>query len=153
VKIAKIKNLEVLFKIITESTLCLTIFCLYLTIMITPIENLPAATIGFTASDKVTGDDYEQIIIPQVEAALKEHGKLSMVYHLGPDFTGFDAAAVWDDAKLGFGHLTSWKRLAVVTDISWVGTGVKVAGFLMPCEVKLFSNTELSNAITWISEA
>jgi len=135
-----------------ESSLRLTVFCLYLINMITPIENLPAASIGFTASGKVTGDDYEQIIIPKVEAGLKEYEKLSMVYHLGPDFTGFDAAAVWDDAKLGIGHLTSWKRLAVVTDVSWVSTGVRVAGFLMPCEVKLFSNTELADAIAWISE-
>ena len=119
--------------------------------MITPIENLPETTIGFTASGKVTGDDYEQIIIPAVEAALKKYGKISMIYHLGPDFTGFDAAAVWDDAKLGFGHLTSWKRLAVVTDVSWVGTGVRVAGFLMPCEVKLFRNTELNEGIEWIT--
>jgi len=120
--------------------------------MITPITQLPKHALGFTASGQVTGEDYKHIIIPTVEDALKEQEKLSLIYHLGPDFAGFDAAAVWDDAKLGFGHLTSWKRLAVVTDIPWIGTGVRAAGFLMPCEVKLYSNAELADAIAWISE-
>jgi hypothetical protein len=121
--------------------------------MITPIDNLPEHALGFTASGKVTGEDNETIIIPTVEAALQEKGKLSLIYHLGPDFTGFDAAAIWDDAKLGLGHITSWNRLAVVTDVSWIGTGVRVAGFLMPCEVKLYTNNQFSDAINWICES
>ncbi len=119
--------------------------------MITPIKNLPEHALGFTASGQVTGDDYEQHIIPAVEAALKTHEKLSLIYHLGPDFTGFNAAAVWDDAKLGLGHLTSWNRMAVVTDISWIGTGVRAAGFLMPCEVELYTNAQLEEAKAWVS--
>ncbi|MEJ6701961.1 MAG: hypothetical protein QNL01_13480 [Akkermansiaceae bacterium] len=37
--------------------------------MIEPIPQLPDHTLGFTASGKVTGSDYEQHIIPAVEAA------------------------------------------------------------------------------------
>ena len=120
--------------------------------MITPIPNLPEHTVGFTASGKVTGTDYESTIIPTVEAALKNHLEVNLIYHLGPDFEGFDAAAVWDDAKLGLSHITSWNRIAVVTDIAWIGTGVRAAGFLMPCEVKLYPNAELQSALDWVSD-
>ena len=119
--------------------------------MIESIPHLPGHVIGFTASGKVTGSDYESTIIPTVEEALKSHLEINLIYHLGPDFTGFDAAAVWDDTKLGLSHITSWNRIAVVTDVSWIGTGVRTAGFLMPCEVKLYPNKELQNALDWVS--
>ena len=119
--------------------------------MITPIPNLPEHALGFTASGKVTGSDYENIIIPTVENALKNHFEINLLYHLGPDFEGFDAAAVWDDAKLGLGHITSWNRIAVVTDVAWVSMGVRAAGFLMPCEVKIYAHADIQCAIDWVS--
>ena len=41
---------------------------------------------------------------------------------LGPDFLGFTAAAMWDDAKIGLAHWNAWERVAVVTDVPWVAT-------------------------------
>jgi hypothetical protein len=120
--------------------------------MIESIPNLPDHVLGFTASGKVTGIDYESTIIPAVEELLKSHPKINLVYHIREDFKGYDAAAVWDDAKIGLKHLTSWNRIAVVTDVSWIQTGVKAVGFLMPCEVKLYPNTHLDEAIAWASE-
>lgn len=120
--------------------------------MIKLIPNLPGHVLGFTASGKVTGIDYESTIVPAVEKTLENHPKISLIYHLGEDFQGYDAAAIWDDTKIGLKHLTSWNRIAVVSDVSWIQTGVKAAGFLMPCEVKLYPNTRLDEAIAWASE-
>lgn len=120
--------------------------------MIERIPNLPGHVLGFTASGKVTGTDYESTIIPAVEECLKTHLQINLIYHITENFQGFDAAAVWDDAKVGLQHLTSWNRIAVISDIPWIQTGVKAVGFVLPCEVQLYSNEQISEAIAWASE-
>lgn len=120
--------------------------------MIELMENVPDKVIAFKAIGKVSSDDYENVLIPSIEAALKKHEKVRALGQLGPEFSGFEAAAMWDDAKVGLKHYTSWEKIALVTDIEWVIRSVKVFGFLVPGEVKLFSNDQLAEAKTWIAE-
>ncbi|MEJ6570988.1 MAG: STAS/SEC14 domain-containing protein [Akkermansiaceae bacterium] len=77
---------------------------------------------------------------------------MNLIYHIREDFTGFDMAAAWDDTKMGLKHLTSWHRLAIVSDVPWIRTGVRAVGFLMPCEVRIFPIAELSEATDWVCE-
>ncbi|RLA68552.1 MAG: STAS/SEC14 domain-containing protein [Epsilonproteobacteria bacterium] len=120
--------------------------------MIKIISDLPSNVLGFESSGTVTGKDYETVLIPAVEAKLKEFPKIKLLYHLGPDFTGYDLKAAWDDAKVGLAHLTAWEKIAVVTDIEWVSSGVKVFGFVIPGEVRVFENSKLDTAKEWVSE-
>jgi hypothetical protein len=46
--------------------------------------------LGVTAEGKITGSDYERVLIPAVESKFKSHQKLRMIYHLGHSFAGFD---------------------------------------------------------------
>ena len=119
--------------------------------MIELMPGMPDGVLGFTASGKVTGDDYEAVLVPEVEEKLKEHKKLSLLYHLGDDFTGFDAEAVWDDTKIGLKHFFSWDRIAIVSDIDWVRRGAQIVGFATPCELRVFSDDELDKARDWAS--
>jgi len=120
--------------------------------MVEQIPDLPENVLGFTAKGTVTASDYESIIIPAVEALFARREKIRFLYHLGEDFTGFEAAAVWDDTKLGFKHLSGWDRLAVVTDVEWVRAAIKVFGFAIPAQVRAFHNSEFAEARRWISE-
>lgn len=120
--------------------------------MVEKIPNLPDNALGITAKGNVTGDDYESVIIPAVEEIFSKHPKARFLYHLGNDFTGFEAAAVWDDAKLGLRHLTGWERMAVVTDVEWVRMSVRAFGLAMPGHVRVFHNSELQEATNWICE-
>ena len=120
--------------------------------MITAISGLPNNVLGFEASGTVTGEDYETVLIPAVEAKLKEFPKIRLLYHLGTEFKSYDLEAMWDDTKVGLGHLTSWEKIAVVTDTGWIRSGVKVFGFAMPGEVRVFANDELAAAKEWASE-
>jgi hypothetical protein len=120
--------------------------------MIEVMQDVPDNVIAFKATGKVTGNDYENILIPAMEAALEKHDKVRALGQLGPEFTGFAAAAMWDDAKVGLKHYTSWEKIALVSDIEWVINSVKVFGFLVPGEVKLFSNDQLAEAKAWIVE-
>lgn len=120
--------------------------------MVEQIPDLPANVLGFTAKGTVTADDYESVIIPAVEALFARQKKIRFLYHLGEAFSGFEAAAAWDDAKLGLKHLGGWERLAVVTDVEWVRAAVKVFGLAIPGEIRVFHDRELAEARRWISE-
>lgn len=120
--------------------------------MVEPIADLPANVVGFTATGTVTAADYERAIIPAVEALFARHGKGRFLYHLGEHFTGFEAAAAWDDTKLGLKHITGWERMAVVSDVEWIRVALKVFGLVIPGHVRVFHNREIADAIRWVSE-
>ncbi|HZZ44378.1 MAG TPA: STAS/SEC14 domain-containing protein [Tepidisphaeraceae bacterium] len=119
--------------------------------MIQLIPNLPGNTVGVTASGQVDAGDYETVLIPAIEAALKEHEKVRFLYFLSGDFTGFTLGAMWDDMKVGFGHLSAWEKIAVVTDVNWVANATRMFGFIMPCPVKVFAIKDRGAAEAWIA--
>jgi hypothetical protein len=120
--------------------------------MIEKIPDLPGNALGFTAKGTVTASDYESVIIPAVEELFSHQSKIRILYHLGEDFMRFEAAAIWDDTKLGLKHFTGWERMAVVSDIEWIRTAIKIFGLGIPGHVRVFHNSELAEATQWISE-
>lgn len=120
--------------------------------MIEIISGLPDHVIGITAKGKVTGSDYESVIIPLVEEKLHKHSKINLLYHIGNEFTGMEAEAMWEDTKVGIRHLTEWKKIAVVSDINWIRWAIKIFGVAMPGQVKVFPNDQLAEAREWVSE-
>jgi hypothetical protein len=120
--------------------------------MIEKINDLPDNVLGFTAKGTVTMNDYESIIIPAVEELFSRQKKVRFLYHLGEDVTGFEAAAMWDDTKLGLKHLSGWERMAIVSDIEWVRAAIKIFGLVIPGHVRVFHNNELAEATRCISK-
>ncbi len=118
--------------------------------MVERIEGLGGGAIGFEAKGEVTAEDYEKVIVPAVEAALAEREKVNLLYVLGNEFEGYEAAAMWDDTKVGMGHLFSWERIALVTDHDGYRRMVKGFGFLIPAHVRVFSTPELEEAKSWV---
>ena len=125
--------------------------------MLETIEGLPDNALGFTAKGKVTSKDYETVLIPAVEEKLKNNDKVRLLYHLGDEFEGFEAGAMWDDAKVGLAHITAWEKIAIVTDVNWIKKAGRIFGFAIETMsvsglVKVFHNAEFDQAITWIEE-
>ena len=120
--------------------------------MIELIPAMPPNVIAFTASGQVTGEDYQEVIIPLVDEKIARYEKIRLLYHLGPDFKKFTTTALWDDAKIGFHHLRGFERVAVVSDVGWIVTMAKGIGLTMPMEIRTFSNDELGDAKAWVSE-
>jgi hypothetical protein len=58
---------------------------------------------------------------------------------------------MWDDMKLGLGHLTAWEKVAVVTDIGWISGAANLFRFAMPCPVKVFPNKDRAEAERWLA--
>jgi hypothetical protein len=120
--------------------------------VIESIPGLPDGVLGFSAKGTVTAKDYETVIIPAVEAQFARNKKVRFLYHLGTEFVRFEAVAMWDDAKLGFKHLTGWERIAVVSDVAWIRAAIDAFALLMPGRVRVFREGELAEAKRWLAE-
>ena len=64
--------------------------------MITILEHLPDNVLGVEASGKVTAEDYEQVLIPAVQATFAAHERIRFVYVLGEDFDGWTMGGMWE---------------------------------------------------------
>ena len=120
--------------------------------MIEQIQDLPVGTVGFIGRGRVTSEDYENVIVPDVEAAFAISRKLRLFYVLGEDFIEFGDGAMWDDFKMSMRHFTGWDRVAVVSDIGSLRATAQVFGFAVPGHFRLFAMAQLEQARAWILE-
>ena len=119
--------------------------------MLEKIPDLPNTVLGFKASRELTGDDYQKVLVPAIEAALQSQEKLRLLYVLGDEVTGFSAGAAWEDTKVGIAHVTKWEKIAVVTDKEWLRHSVNIFGYLIPGEIKAYPTAEEADARAWIA--
>jgi SpoIIAA-like len=122
--------------------------------MVERIDEMPAGTVGFRASGKLTRDDYREVLEPALTEAA-ESGEIRMLFSL-THFEGLEPGAWFDDVKtglgLGIGHHSAWKRSAVVTDVTWVGKAFELFAWMTPGEVKVFSEMDqLEEAKAWVA--
>lgn len=119
--------------------------------MIEQLEQLGDNIIAFRASGRVSAADYENVLIPAVDKALKQSKKIRFYYQLGPDLEGMSSGAMWDDAKLGMQHYRGFERIVVVTGESWIASAVRLMAVTMPCPVKVFGLDEIEAAQAWLT--
>jgi SpoIIAA-like len=117
--------------------------------MIRLLSDMPPGVLGLEAVDDVEKEDYENVIVPAVSAAIAEHGKVRLVYVVGPEFDDYEGEAAWEDLKLGAQHPTSFERIAIVTDARWAGPAIKVFSVLWPGQARAFPLSELEPAKLW----
>ncbi len=120
--------------------------------MIRLLDGMPAGVLGLEAIDDVEKEDYEDVLVPAVNTAIAEHGKVRLVYVLGPEFDEYEGEAVWEDLKLGARNPTSFERIAIVTDARWAGPAVKVFSVLWPGQARAFPLAELESAKRWAAD-
>jgi hypothetical protein len=120
--------------------------------MIRLLGHMPVGVLGLEAVDDVEKEDYRDVVVPAIEAAVAEHGKVRLVYVLGPEFDDYEGEAVWEDLKLGARHPTAFERIAVVTDAGWAGPAVKMFSLLWPGQARAFPLSELEAAKRWAAE-
>ena len=118
--------------------------------MIEQLKDFPDNVVAVVCKGHVTKADYDTVLVPTVEKALKNHDKLRLYYETAGDFAGIEPAAVWTDFKTGMEHLTRWERMAVVTDVDWIKHTMQFFSFVMPGEMKIFPRAEAAQARQWI---
>jgi hypothetical protein len=120
--------------------------------MIETIRELPSNIVGVRATGWVRANDYERVLIPTVEAALKKHDKIRLYYELGDDFRGIELGAMFEDLRIGLSKLAHWEKFAIVTDVGWIQRAVSVFRFLVPGSVKVFPTVRSREALRWIAQ-
>jgi hypothetical protein len=122
--------------------------------VIEALEGMPAGTIGFRATGRVTREEYRDVLLPPMRDAA-EAGDVRMVFAIGPGFEKFEVGALAEDTKagitLGLGHPHAWKRTAVVTDVDWIAKALHMFSWLTPGEVKLYELDRLEDAKAWVA--
>ena len=58
--------------------------------MIRVLDDMPAGVLGFEAVDDVEEEDYANVLVPAIEQAIAEFGKVRIVYVLGPEFDEYE---------------------------------------------------------------
>ena len=118
--------------------------------MIELLKGFPDNVVAVSGKGRITKSDYDTVLIPAVEVALKLHEKVRLYYELEPDFDGYEAAAAWEDFKVGMEHLTRWERVALVTDVEWIKYAMQIFCFMMPGNMRIFPISEAEKARSWI---
>jgi hypothetical protein len=120
------------------------------------LTDMPAGTLGFRISGRITRDEYFQMLDP-VRALLERGQKVSFLVVTESDFHGLDLPALWEDVKaagsVGLKHRSAWDRLAVVTDKEWMRHAISAFGWLSPGELRVFDPDDLDAAKAWTGGA
>jgi hypothetical protein len=119
--------------------------------MIEVLTGFPPRVVAVACRDQVTRADYETVLVPAVEAALKDHPKIRIYYRVEPGFSGFEPGAMWEDFKVGMQHILRWDRIAVVTDVDWMRWAVLGFRFVVPADLRVFPLAEAAEAEAWIT--
>lgn len=117
------------------------------------IEVLPEShdnVILFRSRSTLTHEDYENVLIPKLEAVIAEHGKAKALFDFGEDFQGMELEAMWDDTKFGMKHRKDFDKIAVVGGPDWFKWATKIGDVLTPGDIKPFSSDEFDKALSWL---
>jgi len=117
--------------------------------MIKELHDLPGDVVGFEASGEISASDYRDVVLPALERAFAG-GEVRFLIVM-TDFKGMSGGALWQDLKVGIGHLRGWKRIAIVTDIEWVTHLTGLFGWMTPGETRVFPLAEREQAVAWVA--
>jgi hypothetical protein len=115
------------------------------------IDGLPAGILGVRATGEVSAGEYDQVLVPALDNALAGDGKVRLLGQLGPGFEGVEANGMWLDGRFGVGQLRSFERMALVTDVDWVTRAVRAFSWMVPGQVKIFTNADFDDAVAWLA--
>ncbi len=102
------------------------------------------------ARGKLSDQDYQEVFIPRMEAIIKEHGQIRLLFHLAADFEGWELGALWEDLKLDLRHRQDFEKIAVVGAPRWADMVVKLFARFMAGEVRTFLLDHLAEAWEWV---
>lgn len=114
------------------------------------IEDMPSDVVAYEIVGTLTSKDYDDVLTPLIDGKLKIHDKLKVMVVFGDDFDGATAPAMWDDARLGFRHITGFSKIALVSDLNWLRQSAKFFGPLVPAQMHVFGLNEMDDAKAWI---
>jgi hypothetical protein len=118
--------------------------------MIEVLQETGGNVLVLKAVGKLTDRDYKDVLIPRLEAMIREHGKARLLLDMGDEFHGWEVAAAWDDARFGLAHRKDFEKMGVIGGPRWVEWCLKLGALLMSGEIRSFAVGERDAAFAWI---
>jgi SpoIIAA-like len=116
------------------------------------IDDMPPGTIGFEAIGEVEDDDWETQVEPVLRSEMAEGQKIRLLYLLGPEAREVEGDAMAADTGFRARFATSFDRVAVVSDETWMRPAMRALSFLLPGKAKAFPVAKLADAKAWLAE-
>ncbi len=114
---------------------------------------MPPGTIGFEAIGEVEDDDWEERVEPVLRREMAADQKIRLLYLLGPEAREVEGDAMTADTGFRARFATSFDRVAVVSDESWMRPAMRALSFLLPGKAKAFPVAGLADAKAWLAES
>jgi len=121
-------------------------------IMVKKMTDVPDYVAGFEASGKIDKNDYDNIVLPELERVDKAHGHLHYIMVLKTPLKNFSLGAWMQDAWAGIKHFRGWKRIAIVSDEKTIENITDKFEWAVPGQSKGFKLSEIEKAKKWVAE-
>lgn len=119
--------------------------------MLQKISDVPSFVAGFKATGEVTKDEYESMLVPEIERVDKQHGHIHFLMVLDTPVKNFSIGAWMQDAWQGLKHYRGWKKVAIVTDEKGIEKFTDVFSAVIPGKAKGFTLNQLAEAKEWVA--
>ena len=121
--------------------------------MVERMTDMPQGTLGLRVSGRIERSDYEEVLAPQLRAAV-DAGRVRALFVL-ERVDGMEPAALWADFKLYFEvavrHRAAWERTAIVTDIGWMARAANASLGIIPGQALVYPQSQLDTAKAWVA--
>lgn len=119
--------------------------------MLMKMEQSHADRLAFLASGKLTDNDYQNFLIPQVREALRQHQQIRLMFLLD-GFRGWGMKAAWDEFSFGLEINPYIEYVALVGDRRWERWVAQMTGIVSKGEVRYFDLKEANQAWQWLCD-
>jgi SpoIIAA-like len=119
--------------------------------MISIIKDAPPNVAAFRATGEVAKADYDNIVIPTIDALVKKQDSINFLLVLDTSLSNFTIAALLKDLAVGIKHFTKWHKMAIVSESGAINTFTDLFSYIAPGESKGFTHAELEEATKWVS--
>jgi hypothetical protein len=115
------------------------------------IIDAPHNVAAFRATGQVTKENYQETIVPAVEALVKETDQINFLLLLDTDVENFTIGAWAQDALLGLKNIGKWHRAAIVSDSDNVIAFTNGFSYIAPGEFRGFKKDAFDEAMNWVA--
>ncbi len=99
-------------------------------------------------SGKLVHEDYLHFV-PEFDRLAEQHGKIRILFDM-VDFHGWEAAAFWDDVKVGMKHHSDIEKMAMVGDKKWEKWMAVFCRPFTSAQIRYFDRDAIDEARTWL---
>jgi hypothetical protein len=114
--------------------------------MLTLMTDVPENVAGFRATGKVNENDYDNILIPAINAMVEKYGKINFLLVLDNSLADFSIAALVKDIGMSIKNYSKWHKVALVSGSNTLNAFTDIFGSIMPGESKGFVHEQLEDA-------